>query len=294
MRPRLLLTMLAQHWFRRFPSYANQRFVRDTFRKCCVSDELLIWTAEGFQMLASPHDYGSYEIFFFGVYDPMMTSLMKAQIPEGATCWDVGAYSGWFSLLMGQLVGPSGRVDAFEAFPPNFDKLKINVALNGFGWVHPYNLAVSNHTGQMHFVPPSDEVTHYASYLRYCSIVGYLTQNAMPGSIEVATTTLDEHAENTGVNRLDFIKIDVEGAEVAALLGAQKTLQRFRPKIAIEYNRETARRAGTSMEELDNLLDSIGYDRFNFWGRLEKLRLERWKDLPDNETVFNVYCFPRK
>ena len=294
MRPRLILTKLGHLWFRRFPIYANQLFVRNTLRKWCVKDELLTRTAEGFQMLVSPHDYASYSIFFFGTYDEMMTNFMKAHIPEGATCWDVGTDRGWFSLLMGHLVGSRGRVDAFEPFPPNYSKLKANIALNEFTWVHPYNVAVSNKTGQTHFVPPSDEVTHNVSYLKSCSGVGYLTADAQPGSIQVHTITLDQHAEQTAAEGLAFIKMDIEGAEVAALLGAQQTIQRLRPKIAIEYNRETARRAGTSIEELDDLLDSLGYDRYTFFGRLEKLRLEKWNDSPDNETVFNVYCFPRR
>jgi FkbM family methyltransferase len=245
-------------------------------------------------MLVSPRDYESYSVYFFGDYDPLMTGFMKAHIPEAAVCWDVGSWWGWFSLLMGLLVGPTGRVDAFEAFPPNYEKLKANVALNGFTWVHPYNMAVSGERGKMHFVPPSDKVTNYVDFLEDHSGVGYLTATAQPDSMEVETITLDEHAEDTKVDRLDFMKIDIEGAEVAALHGAQRTISRLRPKIAIEYNWEAAIRAGTSIEELDDLLDSFGYDRFTFSGRLRRLRLDEWKDRPDNEVVINVYCIPRR
>jgi len=245
-------------------------------------------------MLTSPHDYSSYKIFFFGDYDPFMTSFMKAHIPEGAVCWDVGSERGWFALLMGKLVGPTGRVDAFEAFLPNYEKLQANIALNNFTWVHSYNLAVGDRSENMYFIPPSDEITHHISFLEDHSGVGYLVPEARPGSIEVAMTTLDQHVEETESDRLDFIKMDIEGAEVAALQGAQQAIRQFRPKIAIEYNREAASRVGTSIEELDALLESYGYDRFTFWGRLTKLRLEEWENRPDIEVVFNVYCFPHK
>jgi FkbM family methyltransferase len=293
MSPHLFFTKLARRWFRRFPSPKNRLFVRNHFRKWCVSDELPSWTNEGFIMLASPRDYISYGIFFFGDYDPFMTALLKTHIPEGGVCWDVGTDRGWFSLLMGRLVGPQGRVESFEAFPPNFQKLEVNVALNKFSWIHPYNVAVSDRIGFMHFVPPSDATTRQVNFLKECSGVGYLTSSAEPGSIQVPTTILDQQTEESGIERLDFIKIDIEGAELAALRGAERTIRRFRPKLAVEYNQGTARRAGTSMEELDDLLESYGYDRFTFNGKLEKVRLDYWRDRAEAEAVFNVYCFPR-
>jgi len=294
MNPQLLLSKLGRRWFRRFPSPTNQVFVRNHFRKWCVRDEIISATLENFQMYASPHDYISFRIFFFGIYDPVMTTLLKAYIHEGSSCWDVGTERGWFSLLMGSVVGATGRVDAFEAYPPNYEKLCTNISLNKFAWVHPHNVAVSNRTGYMHFVPPSDEVTKHVSYLEDCGGSGYLTSELNPESIEVKTITLDQYAEETELDRLDVIKMDIEGAEFAALQGAQRTISKFRPILAIEYNRETARRAGTSVEELDNLLDSYGYDRFVFRRKLEKLCLEKWKDRSDSEAVFNVYCFPHK
>jgi len=292
--PRLLLTKFGRRWFRRFPTSANQRFLRDRFRKWCVTDDLQTWTAEGFQMQVSPHNYNTYEIYFFGWYDFELTRWMKAHIPEGATCWDVGAAEGWFTLLMGHLVGPSGRTDAFEAFGSNYKKLQRNVALNHFTWVNLNNVAISDIVGVAQFVPPSDEVTHHSSYLEDHTGVGYLIKGTSLGTFQVPTTTLDMYAEETKVIHLEMIKMDIEGAEVAALQGALHTIERFHPKIAIEYNQEAAKRAGTSIEELDDLLDSYGYDRYTFWGQLKQLRLEEWKERPDNEVVFNVYCFPRK
>jgi FkbM family methyltransferase len=244
-------------------------------------------------MYVSPHDYASYEIYFKGIYDRYMTNFFQAHLFEGNVCWDIGTERGWFTLLMANLVGNTGRVDSFEAFPPTFVKLKKNIDLNQFEWVNANNVAVSDSTGKMFFVPPTDEVTHHVDYLHDCGGVGYLTQNATPDSIEVPTISLDEYAVNHPLERLDFIKIDIEGAEYAALLGAENIIRKIRPIIAIEYNQETALRAGTSIEKLDELLDSYGYDRFTFYSRLEKLQLEKYKDVADNYAVFNVYCFPR-
>ncbi len=244
-------------------------------------------------MYASPHDYVSYSIFFFGEYDSNMTNFMKAHIFEGNVSWDLGTERGWFTLLMANLVGSMGRVDSFEAFPPNFKKLQKNIELNNFSWVHFNNIAISDKTSKMYFVPPSDEITNYVSFLQDNSGVGYLTDRMTEKSLEIRTTSIDEYVEQHPVERLDMMKIDIEGAELSAILGAKHTLEKFRPKIVIEYNQISAKRAGTSIEELDDLLDSCGYDRFTFSGKLRKLKIENWKNRPDDEVVLNVYCFPR-
>jgi len=293
MRQRVILAKLGRRWLRRFPNDRNQRFVRNHFRKWCTDEELMAWPTEGFQMLASPKDYASHRIFFLGNYDPQMTNFIKAHVREGGVCWDVGAERGWFALLMGQIVGPRGNVDAFEAFSLTWTKLQANIALNKFGWVHPYNRAVSDRNGIMAFLP-SSEVEVTVDHLRFSSGYGYLTSDSNPNSIEVEAITLDTHAEIQGIDHLDFIKMDIEGAEIAALRGGEKVIQRFQPIIAIEYNRAACRRAGSSWEELDHLLECYGYDRYTYSGSLRKLRLDEWRNCQDSEAVLNVYCLPRR
>lgn len=286
------MSKLTRYWVRKHPN-TDFLFIRNHFRKLCPETEMIINTNEGFKMLASPHDYASYQIFFLGCYDRWLTSFMKAHITEGSVCWDIGTERGWFTMLMASLVGPNGRVDAFEAFPPNFRKLQNNLSLNNFHWVKANNLAISEKRGAMHFVPPSNEVTHNIKYLQDCSGVGYLSDKPVCNSISVSTISIDEYADIHPLERLDLIKIDIEGAEYAALFGGEKVINKFRPKIIIEYNRESAKRAGSSIEKLDNLINSYGYDRYMFFTQLKKLNLENWANLSESETVFNVYCFPK-
>jgi FkbM family methyltransferase len=291
---RWMLTKLGRPVFRRLDGDRYERFLRNHYRKWCLKDELLVETQEGFRMFVSPRDYTSHRIFFHGIYDWPMGRMMKAYIPDGGTCWDIGTERGWFTLLMGTLVGPKGRVDSFEAFPPNFRKLQRNVELNALSWVRSYNLAVSDRSGQLYFVPPSDEVMHHAQSMADCDGVGYLTDKPGPGTLQIDAITLDEHARKNALERLDMIKIDIEGAEVAALRGAGETIRRFMPAIAVEYNVEAAHRAGVSVEELDGLLDSYGYERFLFSGRLRRFDLKEWQKQQPREECFNVYALPRK
>jgi FkbM family methyltransferase len=222
-----------------------------------------------------------------------MTWFIKARLTPGAVCFDVGTDRGWFSLLMGSIVGEAGKVYSFEPYPPNFSKLNQNLDVNQFSWVSAHNLAICDQTGKMNFRPPSDTVTHHESFLSDCSGVGYLSHQKEAGSIEVETTSIDQFVAQHVIDRLDLIKIDIEGAETAALIGAMNTIRQLRPILLIEYNRETAIRAGSSIEALDDLIESMDYDRYTFYGRLEKLNLKKWDGVSDTQAVFNVYCLPR-
>lgn len=275
-------------------SQRTRMFVRNHYRRLCVDTEYPITTRYGFKINASPRDYASYGIYFFGEYDARMTDVIRHFLRPGMTAWDVGTERGWFTCLMASCVGKSGRVDAFEAFPGNAQRLRANLALNDFPQVHVHAMAVSDRPGVLRFEPPSDAVTHHKAYLSDCSGVGYLTSEPSATAIEVPSVTLDEVADREGIHRLDFIKMDIEGAETAALRGAEKTLRKFRPVLAVEYNRATLRRANSSLEELDAFIDQLGYDRLHMATTFRPVNLEQSRNLPDEKVVFNAYCYPRE
>jgi FkbM family methyltransferase len=243
-------------------------------------------------MNVSPKDYATYGIYFFGNYDPSMTSVFKHLIKPGDTVWDIGTERGWFTLLMASIVGEHGRVDSFEAFPPTVEKLEANVNINHFRWVHVNGRAVSNTNSSMWFVPPSNEVTHNVSFLEDCNGVGYLANSFQPGCIEVKTICLDDYYEKEGIKKLSLIKIDIEGAEVAALKGAKKLIEKDKPVLAIEFNRQTALRANSSIEELCEMIRDYGYEMYLFHEKFTPFDITAYKGVQD--VVVNVYCFPVK
>lgn len=289
--PRLFFTKLLRRYTYFHPSDKARKIIRNTLRKYCVNNELKIPTRQGFWMYASPKDYATYGIYFFGEYDPSMTSVLKHLVKPGDTVWDVGTERGWFTLLMGSLVGETGRVDSFEAFPPTVQKLTKNVELNQMNWVHINGVAVSEENSKMWFVPPSNEVTNNVSFLNDCSGVGYLTTSFKENAIEVNTINLDDYYEKSQIKKLSLIKIDIEGAEVSAIKGARHLILKDRPVIAIEFNRETALRANSSVEELNGLLDSLGYKMFLFENKFIPFNLAVYKQA---DIVLNVYCFPKE
>jgi FkbM family methyltransferase len=287
-RPRLLFTKLLAQYTRSHQSQRIKILMRNNLRKLCVSDELKIFTSQNFWMRASPKDYATYGIYFFGTYDPSMTAIFSHLVKPGETVWDVGTERGWFTLQLATLVGDSGRVDSFEAFPPTFDKLKINVDLNNMNWVNINCAAVSEFNSRMWFVPPSNKITNNISFLNDCSGVGYLTDKFEQDAIEVNAINLDDYYAKNNIQKVGLIKMDIEGAEVSALKGAKKLILKDKPVLAIEFNRQTALRANSSVEELNEILIAYGYRLFIFDKKFIPFNLSLYTS---DDIVMNVYCF---
>ena len=256
-----------------------------------MDKDLPIPVDHGFWMNVSPNDYATYGIYFFGNYDPEMTSVVKHLVKPGDHVWDVGTERGWFTLLMASIVGMNGKVDSFEAFPPTVEKLKNNVELNKFSNVRINSAGVSEKKGKMWFVPPSDTVTSNISFLENCNGVGYLTEDFQEGALEIPTLSLDDYYREHVKGRVSFIKMDIEGAELSALKGAIEMLKKDRPVLGIEFNRQTAIRAGNSVEEVYAFLQALGYKFYYFYDKFFEFNLG---DHPDKDLVINVYCFPKE
>lgn len=289
----VLTKLLRRYTWNKNNKHKLRQKVRGSWRHLCVEKPLLTYTKNNFKMLVSPKDYLEYQIFFWGVYDPKMTQILEFHVKEGQTVWDVGAASGWFSLLMAELVGKDGRVDAFEAFPINFKKLTTNLNLNNYPQIRANQLGISDTNKKIWFEPPSDEIINHQKDLVNCSGIGYITSKPTHKTLEISATSFDIYAHENNIKQLDLIKIDIEGEEFKALIGGRQVIKEFRPIIVIEYNQKTARRVGKSIEELDSLIADLGYNRFEFGHKFVELDLKRWQKTPEDNCVFNVYCFPK-
>lgn len=101
-----LMAAVARRACHRWPDPRLRQFMRARARKWCADEERLVRTDRGFHMYASPHDYTSYGIYFFGDYDPSMSQALSHLVREGHTAWDVGTERGWFTLLLARAATP--------------------------------------------------------------------------------------------------------------------------------------------------------------------------------------------
>ena len=163
-----------------------------------------------------------------GLYQSDLAALLKARLTPDAIVADVGAYIGVVSALLSGLC-PKGHVYAFEPVAENYAHLTANVAANGLENVTALRVALFDIDGEIDF--------EYDDCYPGGSHVGH-------GGTAVPALRFDTWAERQGLDRLDLIKVDVEGAELAFFAGAAQTLRRFRPIVVVECNPVTLARFG--------------------------------------------------
>jgi FkbM family methyltransferase len=174
------------------------------------------------------------------------TRVFKRIVREGMTIVDIGAHIGYYTLMAAKLVGEKGKVFAFEPDPDNYRLLVKNIEANGYNNVIPVPKAVSNQAGTTKlFLSPEDSGAHRI-------------YNSHDGrkSIQVETVTLDGFFKDKE-NRIDIIKMDIEGAEIAALQGMKKILKNDDLKLLTEFWPQAIRTFGYSPE--DGLSELVGY-----------------------------------
>jgi FkbM family methyltransferase len=169
---------------------------------------------------------------------------MAQYVKPGSVAYDLGANYGMHTLLLAKLVGPTGRVYAFEPNPEVFRALGEHLVLNHSTAVTTTQRAISDAVGTAAF----DQAHHRGA--------GHLVSSAtsLPGpTFDVETTTLDKFVFTDGNAPPNFIKIDIEGAESAALRGGIQVLARYRPVLLVELHNPAEDRA------VGRILKSLGY-----------------------------------
>ena len=147
-------------------------------------------------------------------YENATSAFMRQAITPGDTCVDVGAHVGFFTLLMAALVGPTGRVYAFEPNPDNYQRLLNHLSINGLRNVIPLHMAVGSGCGVVDLWVNKDNDGGHALY-----DVGIFPANtksaARPQRYPVWCTTLDALV----LPPIAVLKVDTEGAEHGVLKG---------------------------------------------------------------------------
>lgn len=161
-----------------------------------------------------------------GTYEPDQTSRVVQELSEGSVFYDVGAAVGYYTVLAAPRVGAAGRVLAFEPDPKNAAFLRRHVEINRFTNVVVRQSAVGDRDGTATFTCGSGTGT------------GHLSDD---GGAPVAICRLDSMVEEHGWPT--HMKIDVEGAELEVLRGAQGILKRARPVIFLSTHGEPVKQA---------------------------------------------------
>lgn len=181
-----------------------------------------------------------------GMWEPHETQLMLDQLAGAQVFFDIGANTGWFSLVAGRCM-PNLAVHAFEPVPSTCRLLAHNVGLNALSNVTVNNLGLWSQSGQLRFT-------------NYRGPKNHITTDPRETRVDVVPVVrLDDYVRDHNIQRIDLIKCDVEGAELHMLQGAADTLGRLGPKVLLETEASYAERFGsTPRQVLEHMLD-LGY-----------------------------------
>ena len=186
-----------------------------------------------------------------GIWEPKTTRYLCDSLSSGAVFLDIGANAGYFSLLASRCVGESGKVLAVEPNPAMAKQLRQNTERNGLT-----NIAIAE-------TACSDSIEVRDLYVGNAYNTGNSSLSrdnlAWTKSVKVTCTTVDLLVETHHLQRVDLVKIDVEGAELQVLRGMSTTLRRLRPKIITELSPSLLKGFSVALDTVEEYFRALGY-----------------------------------
>ena len=234
----------------------------------------------GYKLSVNPKDPGiSSELLLFKTHEPITTKLISRTLKKGITCLDIGGNLGYYTLLESKIVGNKGKVIVIEPSPENFRYLQKNLKLQDTSNVEAYNFAAGDKNG-------------YTRFLIYEQSNGCMTipegeEAQFPGDvIKVPSKKIDSFLEEIQVNKIDFIRMDVEGYEYHIFQGMKNTLEKFKPAIQIEIHKNLMGKQKT--KEFFKNLQNYGYEISSYIPRdIDAPLIGRMKDVK-NYTINEI------
>lgn len=167
-------------------------------------------------------------IAYYKTWEPHVTQALQSLLTPGAVFIDIGANIGYFSLLAAPLVGEQGTVIAFEPNPDNCFLLAHSIRANGYTNIHVLPYAVTERAETLGLFAPFP--------LSNGQIISFLEASGQKEKVAhiIGSVALDDFLGD--VERIDIIKMDIEGAEPQALRGMYRLLQLHRPSLITEFN----------------------------------------------------------
>ncbi len=234
-------------------------------------------------------DRDTLELGTHGIYEPTETELLQRELKSGETFVDIGANIGYYTLIAARIVGPKGRVFAFEPDPTNFALLQRNVQENGYTNVTLINKAMSN---------KAQTLKLYLSKTNRGDHRVYDSKDGRP-SVSIQAVSLDGFFKKLD-RKVHFIKMDIQGAEARALDGMKGLLHANRSlKLVTEFSPGSLRLCGSDPQKYLKTLEKLGFKLSEISEENKSVRPLRFLALMDrlandSNRYTNLYCVKGK
>jgi FkbM family methyltransferase len=230
---------------------------RDAYASSDFSESAYSWWRDrwGSELWLNPHYHLDFTIIAYGYYDKPLHRYIDRCVGPGMTCFDIGANIGAVATHLARNVGDAGRVHAFEPVPALRARLEKNLARNGLETaVSVHSLALSNRTGEARLAIAGIDADNQG----LASLVAS-GEERLTSTLTVPTITLDDFVADRNITRIDFMKIDIQGAEILLLDGARQTLLRLRPDLIMEVSPQDMAGIGKTSSDLLLAVEACGY-----------------------------------
>ncbi len=246
------------------------------------ADNVSFTTKDGIEIICDSLDERAtpIEILNFYDYESDQLKMMRKFLNPRSIILDIGANIGWYSLNLSKYVS-AGRIIAFEPIAKTFELLKKNIRLNRITNVELRNIGLSDKKGTLEF--------YYNPRLTGATSLRDLDIGAGKKKIRCKVRRLDDLADTLPA-RVDFIKCDVEGAELFVIRGALEILKKAKPVLFLEMLRKWSAKFGYHPNDIIKLLKTVGYDCYS----VKAKRLFRISKVTDKTKETNFYFLNNK
>lgn len=205
-----------------------------------------------------------FSIFWTGFHELREFMFLNRFLKPDMVLIDAGANIGEYSLFAAKRL-TKGKVLAFEPMPKILTLLNENIKLNNFSNVQVFSYGLADQEGVLpfHELDAKDGNEGLSTF--------YPGEKKVKQVMNAPLKSFDAAFDSYGINRIDFIKFDIEGGELAALKGVRESIMKFRPLVMIEINESTYTAAGYTIQDIYDYFASIGYLSFQISkkGKLE-------------------------
>ena len=268
------------------PNSESERFMNRAFRSLTnkLNYRVPVRTKLGNGMAVTVpwNDDCGRAIWQSGYYESPSVQLIEKLLKPGMVFLDLGANIGQYSLVASRGVGPSGQVHSFEPDPETFRWLTRNVRRNHLQNISLNQVALFDAAGKKELYLATPQDTGSNSFAMPWTFSGE--------TCEVCCTTLDEYLRERRIERVDVVKIDVEGSELPALIGGRESLFKgqHKPILIVEFEERRQQALGKSCAALAEFLTKQGYALFRSWTPTP----EPYVPGPGNPPSLNVLAIP--
>jgi len=235
-----------------------------------------------FFMLLNPTEHIQQQLFWYGYYEKELGDLLKKLIKPDHIFIDIGANLGYFSLLVAAS-SPTVKVISFEPVDEHFRKINANIAVNDIKNISVFHAAVGDIAEEKEMFISGADNSGMSSF--------HEPENYSGKKEKVKVVTLDDWIKTSGLSKVDIIKLDIEGSEVAALRGMKEVLQNFKPVVIVEINPETLAMFNLKPLHIYDYFKQLGFVGFIV---LEKGLLKRINQTEYNQTINVLFAHQDK